>query len=37
MRVAENMSGNMQDVEASAEELLQLADKLQEALGSFQV
>lgn len=37
MRVAENMSSNMQDVEASAEELLQLADKLQEALGSFRV
>jgi methyl-accepting chemotaxis protein len=37
MRIAENMSGNMQDVEASAEELLQLADKLQEALGSFRI
>jgi methyl-accepting chemotaxis protein len=37
MQIAENMSGNMQDVEASAEELLQLADKLQEALGSFRI
>jgi methyl-accepting chemotaxis protein len=37
MRIAEDMSGNMQDVEASAEELLQLADKLQEALGSFRI
>jgi methyl-accepting chemotaxis protein len=37
MQIAENMSGNMQDVEASAEELLQLADKLQESLGSFRI
>jgi methyl-accepting chemotaxis protein len=37
MQIAESMSGNMQDVEASAEELLQLADKLQESLGSFRI
>ena len=37
METAKNMSSTMQLVEGSAEELLQLADKLQKALGSFQI
>ena len=37
METAKNMSSTMQLVEGSAEELLQLADKLQMALGSFRI
>lgn len=37
MQTAESMSGTMQTVQESAKELLQLADRLQDALGSFSI
>lgn len=37
METAKNMSSTMQVVQESSKELLQLADKLQESLGSFRI
>lgn len=37
METAQNMSSTMQTVQESSDELLQLADKLQESLGSFKI